>query len=102
MPLHRRQDCAPGQSAGSSVSPTSNQARSLRVLSMGRRECPSGGALKEELFSALLVGDNELGHILQQVDEISRTLKSDGPESQKVSNVLRLTEIGRASCRERV
>jgi len=91
MPLHRRQDCAPGQSAGSSVSPTSNQARSLRVLSMGRRECPSGGTLKEELFSALLVGDNELGHILQQVDEISRTLKSDGPESQKVSNVLQLT-----------
>ena len=91
MPLHRRQRCDPGQAAGSAVSPTSNQTRSLRVLSMGRRECPSGGVPKEELFSALLVGDNELGHILQQVDEISHTLKSDAPESQKLSNALQLT-----------
>jgi diguanylate cyclase (GGDEF)-like protein len=58
---------------------------------MGRRECPSGGAPKEELFSALLVGDNELGHILQQVDEISHTLKSDTPERQKLSDALQLT-----------
>jgi diguanylate cyclase (GGDEF)-like protein len=38
-----------------------------------------------------LAGDNEIGHILQQVDEISHTLKSDAPESQKLSNVLQLT-----------
>ena len=91
MPLHRRQGCYPGQADDSAVSPSSNQTRSLRVLSVGRRECPSGGVLKEELFSSLLVGDNELGHILRQVDEISHTLKSDAPESQKLSNALQLT-----------
>jgi hypothetical protein len=58
---------------------------------MGRPECTSGGVLEEELFSALLAGDNELCHILQQVDEISHTLKSDAPESQKLSNALQLT-----------
>jgi GGDEF domain-containing protein len=47
--------------------------------------------LEEELFSALLVGDNELGQILQQVDEISHTLRSGAPESQRLSRALRLT-----------
>jgi len=91
MPLQRRQRCDPGQPAGSTVSLASNRTRSLRVLSMGRRDCPSGGVLKEHLFSSLLVGDIELGHILQQVDEISRTLRLDIPENQKLSNALRLT-----------
>jgi diguanylate cyclase (GGDEF)-like protein len=83
--------CDPAQAAGSTVSPTSSQMRSLGVLSMDRRECSSKGVLEEELFSALLVGNNDLGHILQQVDEISHTLKSDAPESEKLSNALQLT-----------
>jgi diguanylate cyclase (GGDEF)-like protein len=84
MRLRRPQGCDPGQATGSTASRTSNQTRS-------RRECPSGGALQEELFSTLFAGDSELGHILQQVDEISHTLKPDAPESQKLSNALQLT-----------
>jgi diguanylate cyclase (GGDEF)-like protein len=86
MPLRRRQE----EAADSAVSPSSNQTRSLRVLSVGREERPSGG-VQEELFSSLLLGENELGHILQQVDEISHTLKSAAPERQKLSNALQLT-----------
>src|SRR5260370_35794299 len=91
MPLRRRQACDPGQAA---VSLASDQTRSLGFLSIGRRECRSGGVPEEELFSALLGGDNELGHILQQVDEISHTLRSEAPESQKLSNALQLTVSG--------
>lgn len=53
-----------------------------------RRGLPS----EEDRFTSLLAGeDDELGHILQQVDEISRTLKPDDPESRKLSNTLQLT-----------
>src|SRR5437588_11406175 len=91
MPLRPHQGRNRGQADGSAVSPSSKQTHTLRVLSVDRHECPSGGVLKEELFSSLLVADNELGHILKQVDEISRTLKSEAPESQKLSNALQLT-----------
>jgi diguanylate cyclase (GGDEF)-like protein len=91
MPSCRRQRSDSGQAGASEVSPTLNQARSLRSLSIGSRECRSGGVPEEELLSALLIGDNELGHILQQVDEISHSLKSDAPESQKLSHALQLT-----------
>jgi diguanylate cyclase (GGDEF)-like protein len=90
MPLHRRQGCDPGQAAGcASLAP--NPTCIMRGPSIGPRECPSGAVPEEELFSGLLVADNELGHMLQQVDEISRALRSDIPESQKLSNALQLT-----------
>jgi len=90
MPSHRPQSCDLRQTLGPTISPTPNQTRSRRVPSMARRVCRLRGALEEEL-SVLLVGDNELGHILQQVDEISHTLRSDTPESQKLSSALQLT-----------
>jgi diguanylate cyclase (GGDEF)-like protein len=84
MRLLRRRGFDSGQADSSAASPTSNQTRS-------QRESPSRETLEDELFSGLLSGDSELGQILEQVDEISHTLKSDAPESQKLSNLLRLT-----------
>jgi diguanylate cyclase (GGDEF)-like protein len=55
------------------------------------RNWASGGALEEDLFSALMAGDDGLGQVLQQVDEISHTLTPESPESQKLSNALQLT-----------
>jgi hypothetical protein len=45
----------------------------------------SGEALVEDIVSGSLVGDDGLGQVLQQVDEISHTLRPDSPESQKHS-----------------
>jgi diguanylate cyclase (GGDEF)-like protein len=50
----------------------------------------SGEALVEDIVSGWLVGDDGLGQVLQQVDEISSTLRPDSPESQKLSNALQL------------
>jgi predicted signal transduction protein with EAL and GGDEF domain len=52
---------------------------------------PSRMDVEEEFLSASLVGGNELGYILHKVDEISRSLGSDGPERQKLSKALQLT-----------
>ena len=61
-----------------------NGMSSRRVLSMDRRKRPSEKDLEETLSSALLAADNELGQILREVDEISKTLKSDAPETQSL------------------
>ena len=50
----------------------------------------SGEALVEDIVSGWLVGDDGLDQVLQQVDEISSTLRPDSPESQKLSNALQL------------
>jgi diguanylate cyclase (GGDEF)-like protein len=50
----------------------------------------SGEALVEDIVSGWLVGEDGLGQVLQQVDEISSTLRPDSPESQKLSNALQL------------
>jgi diguanylate cyclase (GGDEF)-like protein len=49
---------------------------------MGRRSGHAETGLEEILFSALRSADNDLGQILQEVDEISATLKSDAPDPQ--------------------
>jgi diguanylate cyclase (GGDEF)-like protein len=43
------------------------------------------------LSSALVAQDKELAHILQEFDRISKTLKSDAPEAQSLSNTLERT-----------
>src|SRR2546430_14484396 len=59
-----------------------NQATNRRVLAMGRRNGPGKEGLEEVLSSALQTADNELGQILQEVDEITKTLKLDAPDLQ--------------------
>ena len=47
--------------------------------------------LEKDAVSQLLAVHDELDHILQQVDEISRSLQCDFPERQKLSKALQLT-----------
>jgi len=60
----------------------SNQRSNRKVLAMGRKNGPAKEGLEEILSSALQTADNELGQILQEVDEISKTLKLDAPDTQ--------------------
>jgi hypothetical protein len=53
-----------------------------RVLAMSRRNGPAEEGLEDILSSALRTADNELGQILHEVDEISKSLKLDAPDAQ--------------------
>src|SRR5271156_6581836 len=53
-----------------------------KVLAMRRKDCPAENGLTENLSSALRASDSEFGQILQEVDEISKLLKSDRPDTQ--------------------
>jgi diguanylate cyclase (GGDEF)-like protein len=54
---------------------------SRKVLAMGRRNGSAQQGLEETLSSALQIADNDLGQILHEVNEISKTLK-DSPDAQ--------------------
>ena len=58
------------------------QISNRKVLSMGRKNGPPESGLTESLSSALQAADSEFGQILQEVDEISKLLKSDHPDTQ--------------------
>jgi diguanylate cyclase (GGDEF)-like protein len=58
------------------------QASSRKIISMGRKNAPPENGLAENLCSALRAADSEFGQILQEVDEISKLLKSDHPDIQ--------------------
>jgi diguanylate cyclase (GGDEF)-like protein len=47
----------------------------------------------EILLSALLAQDRELSHILDEVDEVSKTSRSDGPDSQALNKTLQRTVL---------
>ena len=49
---------------------------------MGRKNGPPENGLAENLSSALQAADSELGQILKEVEEISKLLKSDHPDTQ--------------------
>jgi diguanylate cyclase (GGDEF)-like protein len=59
------------------------QISNRKVLAMGRKNAgPAENGLTESLSSALRAADSEFGQILQEVDEISKLLKSDHPDTQ--------------------
>jgi diguanylate cyclase (GGDEF)-like protein len=58
------------------------QIPNRKVLAMGRKNNPLENGLAENLSSALQAADSEFGQILQEVDEISKLLKSDHPDTQ--------------------
>jgi diguanylate cyclase (GGDEF)-like protein len=68
----------------------SNQAPSTRRFSTDEWEPGSKETLEEILSSAVLAGDNELGHLVREVDKISDALKSDTPDTQSLSNALQV------------
>jgi len=57
---------------------------SRRVLSIDRKTGPLEGGLEETLSSALRAADSEFGQILQEVDDISKLLRSDRTDSQTI------------------
>jgi len=83
MPLPK--DDPQGNSGAQSVRAkiySSSQTPSRRVLSIGRWKRAPEKSLDSMLSSALLASDNELGQILHEVDEISKTLRSNTPDIQ--------------------
>ncbi|MGB2621816.1 MAG: GGDEF domain-containing protein [Candidatus Acidiferrum sp.] len=58
------------------------QISNRKILAMGRKNSPAESGLTENLTSALRAADSEFGQILQEVDEISKLLKSDRPDTQ--------------------
>jgi len=58
------------------------QTSNRRVLAMIRRNGPAEERLENILSSALQVADDELGQILHEVDQISKSLKLETPDAQ--------------------
>jgi diguanylate cyclase (GGDEF)-like protein len=58
------------------------QIANRKIIAMGRKNGPRENGLAENLSSALQAADSELGQILQEVEEISKLLKSDHPDTQ--------------------
>jgi len=58
------------------------QVANRKIISMGRKSVSPENDLAENLCSALRAADSEFGQILQEVDEISKLLKSDHPDIQ--------------------
>jgi diguanylate cyclase (GGDEF)-like protein len=58
------------------------QIANRKVIAMGRKNGSADNGLAENLFSALRAADSEFGQILQEVDEISKLLKSNHPDTQ--------------------
>lgn len=60
------------------ISPLSNR----RFIRSDRSVRPAEAAIEESLSSALLAADTELEHILREVEQISKGLKADAPDSK--------------------
>jgi len=58
------------------------QVANRKVIAMGRKKGPGENGLTESLASALQAADSEFGQILEEVDEISKLLKSNHPDTQ--------------------
>ena len=58
------------------------QIANRKVIAMSRKNGPGENGLAESLSSALQAADSEFGQILEEVDEISKLLKSDRPDTQ--------------------
>lgn len=55
---------------------------SRRFIRFDRSVRPAEAAIEESLSSALLAADTELEHILREVEQISKSLKAEAPDSQ--------------------
>jgi diguanylate cyclase (GGDEF)-like protein len=72
------------QGAGNSRSAPVCQAVKRGTFAIEHRAECAGSDLESALTSALLAGDTELGQIVQEVDQISRMLRSKAPDSQSL------------------
>ncbi len=63
------------------------------ILSLDRGKTHSADSLDDVLSSALLTQDKELARIMHEVDQISKALKSETPDTQTLSNTLQRTVL---------
>jgi diguanylate cyclase (GGDEF)-like protein len=73
--------------------PAPNRASERRILSLDRWRPNLEDSVDEMLSSALLAQDKELASILEEVDKISKSLKSEAPDTQTISNTLQRTVL---------
>jgi diguanylate cyclase (GGDEF)-like protein len=81
MRLHESQGNSGTQTGGFKTDLITPRSR-RRVLSIDRKNRSAESGLGETLSSALRAADSEFGQILHEVDEISKLLKSDHPDTQ--------------------
>jgi diguanylate cyclase (GGDEF)-like protein len=60
------------------------QISKRKIIAIGRNNAPTENSLAENLSSALQAADSDFSQILQEVDEISKLLKSDRPDTQTI------------------
>lgn len=66
-----------------------NRVLKRKLVAIRRpRDSSSVKTVDEILLSALLAQDQELSHILDEVDEVSKTSRSDAPDSQALNKTL--------------
>lgn len=71
-----------GEQAACLRSGLPKQTSNRKILAIRRRNGPTEKGLEEILSYSLQVADDELGQIVHEVDEISKSLKSDTPDAQ--------------------
>lgn len=76
--LHVDKDSQATRSMTGLPKPVSNR----KIITLSRKNGLPENGLTENLSSALRAADSEFGQILQEVDEISKLLKSDQPDTQ--------------------
>jgi diguanylate cyclase (GGDEF)-like protein len=69
------------------------EASDHRILSLERWKPNLDDSVDEVLSSALVAQDKELAGLLEDVDQISKSLKSDAPETQTLRDTLRRTVL---------
>jgi diguanylate cyclase (GGDEF)-like protein len=71
-----------------------NRVLSRKLVAIHRpKETSSVNTVDEILLSALLAQDKELSHILDEVDEVSKTFRSDTPDSHALNKTLHRTVL---------
>jgi len=70
-----------------------NEASTRRILSLDRWKHNLEDSVDDMLSSALVAQDKELARILYEVDQLSKTLKSDAPATQTLCDTLKRTVL---------
>jgi len=68
--------------------PTPSRASERVILSLDRLRPNLEDSVDEMLYSSLVTQDKDLARILRGVDKISKSLKSEGPDAQALSQTL--------------
>src|SRR6266853_2281019 len=72
---------------------TPSQASERRILNLDQWRPKLEDSVEEALSSALVAQDKELARILHEVDKITKSLKSEAPDTQTLSDTLHRTAL---------